>query len=195
MRVLAKSSYCDIRKIIRGRAPHLPNFYFVHGGVIIKDEYADIAWVRGHLVLNVNFCGEVRGGSDKGAAEGGDKERPVLEDTSDEDVFDDTEIGLVSDTESAADSDSTWDLEREKKQYRKKVDQRRRKGGARTEHEKVVQERRNLRKRKGAQRTEQDKVVQERRDRRKRKGVERTENEKVVQERRNVRKRKGLQRT
>ena len=120
LRVLAKSSYCDIRKIIRGRAPHLPNFYFVHGGVIIKDEYADIAWVRGHLVLNVNFCGEVRGGSEKGAAEGGDKERPVLEDTSDEDVFDDTEIGLVSDTESAADSDSTWDLEREKKHYRKK---------------------------------------------------------------------------
>ena len=128
MRVLTKSSYCDIRKIIRGRAPHLPDFYFVLGGVIIKDEYAGITWVRGHLVLNVAFCGEVIGGSEKGAAQGGDKERPVREDTSDEDVFDATEIGLVSDTESVTDSDSTWDLEKEKKQYRKKVNQQRRTG-------------------------------------------------------------------
>ena len=86
--MLAKSSYCDIRKTIRGRAPRLPNFYFVRGGVIIKDEYAEIDCGKGHLVLNVNFCGEVRGGSKKGSSGESDKELSLREDASDEDVFD-----------------------------------------------------------------------------------------------------------
>ena len=88
MRVLAKSSYCDIRKTIRGRALRLPNFYFVRGGVIIKDELAEIDWRGGHLVLHVHFCGEVRGGFKKGASGESEKELSLSENTSDEDVFD-----------------------------------------------------------------------------------------------------------
>ena len=118
------STFCDIRKILWVRAPYLPNFYFVLGGVIVKDEFVQIDWSRGQLVLHVQFCGELKGGSDTGS--GGRDERSkritrksrrkrILSDTSDEEVSDGSESDLVSDIESTSASDSSWDLEREKK--------------------------------------------------------------------------------
>ena len=54
------STFYDVRRILWVRAPHLPNFYFVLGGVIVKDEFVQIQWSTGLLVLHVQFCGELK---------------------------------------------------------------------------------------------------------------------------------------
>ena len=61
-----KRTFFDIRKILQDRAPYLPNFYFICGGAVVKDEFVQIDQTHGHVVLNVSFCGEMRGGSDTG---------------------------------------------------------------------------------------------------------------------------------
>ena len=118
------STFCDIRQILWVRAPYLPNFYFLLGGVIVKDEFVQLDWSRGHLVLDVQFYGELKGGSDTGNGGSDDKserfyrtsrrKRP-LSDTSDEEVSDGSEPDLLSDIDSTSGSDSSWDLEKEQK--------------------------------------------------------------------------------
>ena len=132
------STFCDIREILWVRAPYLPNFYFVLGGVIVKDEFVQLDWSRGHLVLDVQFYGELKGGSDKSERfhRTSRRKRP-LSDTSDEEVSDGSEPDLLSDIDSTSDSDSSWDLEKEQKRRKQKLqaarDLRKRKGGDRTE--------------------------------------------------------------
>ena len=36
------STFYDVRRLLWVRAPRLPNFYFVLGGVIVKDEFDQI---------------------------------------------------------------------------------------------------------------------------------------------------------
>ena len=119
-----RSTFCDIRKLLWVRAPYLPNFYFVLGGVIVKDEFVQMNWSRGQLVLNVLFCGELKGGSGTGSAGRDDlsgrnsrtsRLKRLLSDTSDEEVSNGSEPDLLSDIESTSDSDSSWDLERDRK--------------------------------------------------------------------------------
>ena len=111
-----RSTFCDIRKLLWVRAPYLPNFYFVHGGVIVKDEFVQIGSSRGQLVIDVHFCGELKGGSDTGSGgRDGKSERfyrtsrrkRLLSDTSDEEVSDGSEPDLLSDIESTSGSDSS----------------------------------------------------------------------------------------
>ena len=109
------STFYDIRKILYVRAPHLPNFYFVLRGVIVKDEFVQIDWSRGQLVLDVLFCGELKGGSDTGNGGRDDRSeryyrtsrrKRLLSDTSDNEVSDGSEPDLLSDIESTSGSDS-----------------------------------------------------------------------------------------
>ena len=99
------STFCDIRKILWVRAPYLPNFYFVLGGVIVKDEFVQIDWSREQLVLHVQFCGELKGDSDTGSGGRDDRSKRIyrtsrrkrlLSETSDEEVSDDSEPDLGS---------------------------------------------------------------------------------------------------
>ena len=153
------STFYDVRRLLWVRAPRLPNFYFVLGGVIVKDEFVQIDWSRGQLVLHVQFCGELKGGSDTGSGGRDDRSERIyrtsrrkrpLSDTSDEEVSDGSEPDLVSDIESTSGSDSSWDLERERKRRKE-----------------MVQAARNLRERKGGDRTYNDIAVQKARDKRK----------------------------
>ena len=161
------STFYDVRRILWVRAPHLPNFYFVLGGVIVKDEFVQIQWSTGQLVLHVQFCGELKGGSDTGSGGRDDRSKRLyrtsrrkrpLSDTSDEEVSDGSEPDLLSDIESTSGSDSSWDLEREKTRKKKMVqaarNKRKRRGGDRTDKDIAVQDERNLRKRKGGDRTD-----------------------------------------
>ena len=140
------STFYDVRRILWVRAPRLPNFYFVLGGVIVKDEFVQIEWSGRQLVLHVQFCGELKGGSDTGSGGRDDRSKRIyrtsrrkrpLSDTSDEEVSDGSEPDLLSDIESTSGSDSSWDLEREKKRKKQMVqaarNKRRRKGGDRTD--------------------------------------------------------------
>ena len=100
------STFCDVRKILWDRAPHLPDFYFVLRGVIVKDEFVQMNWSRGQLVLDVLFCGELKGGSDTGSGGRDDRSKRIyrasrrkrpLSDTSDEEVSDVSEPDLLAD--------------------------------------------------------------------------------------------------
>ena len=166
------STFCDIRKILWVRAPYLPNFYFVLGGVIVKDEFVQIHWSQGQFVLDVQFCGELKGGSDTGSGGRDNRSKRIyrssrrkrpLSDESDEEVSGGSEPDLLSDIESTNGSDSSWDLEREKKRKKQMVqaarNKRRRKGGDRTDKDIAVQDERNLRRRKGGDRTDKERDV------------------------------------
>ena len=202
------STFYDVRRILWVRAPHLPNFYFVLGGVIVKDEFVQIEWSTGQLVLHVQFCGELKGGSDTGSGGRDDRSKRIyrtsrrkrpLSDTSDEEVSDGSEPDLLSDIESTSGSDSSWDPEREKKRKKQMVqaarNKRKRRGGDRTDKDIAVQDERNLRKRKGGDRTDKDIAVQQARDKRKRKGADRTDKDIAVKNKSNLGRRKGADRT
>ena len=60
-----EETYSTIRKEILEFAPSLSNFYFVHRGVIIKDEDVRINWGSGHEVINVHSRGDLKGGAKK----------------------------------------------------------------------------------------------------------------------------------
>ena len=58
-------TYSTVRKEILEFAPNLSNFYFVHRGLIIKDEDVGIDWGNGHVILNVHSRGDLKGGTKK----------------------------------------------------------------------------------------------------------------------------------
>ena len=54
-------------------APNLSNFYFVHRGLIVKDEDIMINRGRGHVVINVQTRDDLKGGAKKDRKKGGRK--------------------------------------------------------------------------------------------------------------------------
>ena len=85
--------------------------------------------------------------------------------TSDEEVSDGRKPDLISEIESTSGSDSSWDLERERKPRKAMAqaarDLRKRKGGDRTDKDIAVQQARDKRKRKGGNRTDKDIAVKQ----------------------------------
>ena len=61
-----EETYSNIRKKIRKLVPNFTNFYFVHRGLIIKEEDVGIDESNGHVVLHVHSRGDLKGGAKEG---------------------------------------------------------------------------------------------------------------------------------
>ena len=164
------STYADIRSTIVRIAPSFNEFYFVAHGRMITIEDTVIEWGSGHLVLNVHSCRDLPGGSMGGSSDDQRKGRRrskrinlqelLRSDSSvDEDLDDTISVG-ISDSDSYEDSESSWNLEKEKKRDQKRRDARKNKGGDRTVRQVSSQNIRNARTNEGGDRTVQEVSVQ-----------------------------------
>ena len=137
---------------------------------MITIEDTVIEWRSGHLVLNVHSCRDLPGGSMEGSSDDERKGRrrskrinlqELLrsEPSVDEDLDDTISVG-ISDSDCYQDSDSSWNLEKEKKRDQKRRDARKNKGGDRTVRQVSAQNIQNARRNKGGDQTVQEVSVQ-----------------------------------
>ena len=123
------ATYAEIRSTILRTAPSFSEFFFVAKGRIITIEDTVIDWGSGHLVLNVHSCRDLPGGSMRGSSDDERKGRKrskrinlqelLRSDSSIDEDFDDTTSVGISESDYYQDSDSSWDLEKEKKHDQK----------------------------------------------------------------------------
>ena len=145
----ASATYAEVRSIIFRRAPRYSEFYFVAHGRIITIEDTIVDWGCGHLVLNVHSCRDLPGGSMRGSSDDERKGRKrskrinlqelLRSDSSIDEDFDDTTSVGISESDYYQDSDSSWDLEKEKKRAQKRRDSKKNRGTKRTAHQLAVQ--------------------------------------------------------
>ena len=164
------STYTDVRSTIVRTAPSFNEFYFVAYGRMITIEDTVIEWGSGHLVLNVHSCRDLPGGSMRSSSDEERKGRRrskrinlqelLRSDSSvDEDLDDTISVGF-SESDYYQDSDSSWNLEQEKKRDQKRRDARKNRGGDRTVRQVSSQNIRNARTNEGGDRTIQEVYVQ-----------------------------------
>ena len=80
MSISKEETYSTIRKKILKFSPNFSNFYFVHRGLIIKDEDVVIVSGNGHVVLNVHSRGDLKGGTRKDKKSKRGRERCLADD-------------------------------------------------------------------------------------------------------------------